>query len=77
MRPASMTAVAVPLKSSDSARLARPDNNNGTTTLPANCHPLFWVPEGDCSSAEMPPAEKNRFSHRARAMALLKQRLGI
>ncbi|WP_236234566.1 RdgB/HAM1 family non-canonical purine NTP pyrophosphatase [Pseudomonas tohonis] len=39
--------------------------------------PLFWVPEGDCSSAEMPPAEKNRFSHRARAMALLKQRLGI
>lgn len=39
--------------------------------------PLFWVPEGDCSSAEMPPTEKNRFSHRARAMALLKQRLGI
>lgn len=39
--------------------------------------PLFWVPERVCSSAELPPAEKNRLSHRARAMALLKQRLGL
>ncbi|MBF0675063.1 RdgB/HAM1 family non-canonical purine NTP pyrophosphatase [Pseudomonas sp.] len=39
--------------------------------------PLFWVPERDCSSAELSPAEKNQLSHRARAMALLKQRLGI
>lgn len=39
--------------------------------------PLFWVPERDCSSAEMTPADKNQLSHRARAMALLKQRLGI
>ncbi|HLA32218.1 MAG TPA: RdgB/HAM1 family non-canonical purine NTP pyrophosphatase [Pseudomonas sp.] len=39
--------------------------------------PLFWVPERDCSSAELPPAEKNQLSHRARAMALLKQRLGL
>ena len=39
--------------------------------------PLFWVPERDCASAELAPAEKNRLSHRARAMTLLKQRLGL
>ena len=39
--------------------------------------PLFWVPERDCSSAELAPKYKNQLSHRARAMALLKQRLGI
>jgi XTP/dITP diphosphohydrolase len=39
--------------------------------------PLFWVPERDCSSAELQPADKNQLSHRAKAMALLKQRLGI
>ncbi|WP_417777392.1 RdgB/HAM1 family non-canonical purine NTP pyrophosphatase [Stutzerimonas xanthomarina] len=39
--------------------------------------PLFWVPERHCSSAELAPKDKNQLSHRARAMALLKQRLGI
>ncbi|MCO6056307.1 RdgB/HAM1 family non-canonical purine NTP pyrophosphatase [Pseudomonas sp. MOB-449] len=39
--------------------------------------PLFWVPECECSSAELTPIDKNQLSHRARAMALLKQRLGI
>lgn len=39
--------------------------------------PLFWVPEASCSSAELPPEQKNQLSHRARAMALLKQRLGL
>jgi XTP/dITP diphosphohydrolase len=39
--------------------------------------PLFWVPERDCSSAELTPEDKNQISHRARAMALLKQRLGV
>src|SRR5690606_18653864 len=39
--------------------------------------PLFWVPEANCSSAELPPAEKNRLSHRARAMAQLRARLGL
>lgn len=38
---------------------------------------LFLVPERNCSSAELPPSEKNQLSHRARAMALLKQRLGL
>lgn len=39
--------------------------------------PLFWVPERDCSSAELSPVEKNQLSHRARAMALLRQRLSL
>ena len=39
--------------------------------------PLFWVPERDCSSAELSPQEKNQLSHRARAMAQLRQRLGL
>lgn len=39
--------------------------------------PLFWVAERGCSSAEMVSADKNQLSHRARAMALLKQRLGL
>jgi XTP/dITP diphosphohydrolase len=39
--------------------------------------PLFWVEERQCSSAELAPAEKNQLSHRARAMAKLKQRLGL
>ena len=39
--------------------------------------PLFWVPERGCSSAELSPAEKNELSHRARAMAILRQRLGM
>ncbi len=37
--------------------------------------PLFWVPERNCSSAELSHAEKNQLSHRARAMAQLKARL--
>lgn len=39
--------------------------------------PLFWVPERNCSSAELGPSEKNQLSHRARAMVLLRQRLGL
>lgn len=33
--------------------------------------PLFWVEAHRCSSAELPPALKNRMSHRARASAQL------
>lgn len=39
--------------------------------------PLFWVAEQQCSSAELAPEVKNRLSHRARAMQLLRQRLGL
>ena len=38
--------------------------------------PLFYVPEHDCSSAQLPPEEKNRISHRAKASALLLRALG-
>lgn len=37
--------------------------------------PLFYVPDQQCSSAELPPDVKNRISHRARASALLVERL--
>jgi XTP/dITP diphosphohydrolase len=37
--------------------------------------PLFCVGGRDCSSAELPAAEKNRLSHRAQAAAELKRRL--
>jgi XTP/dITP diphosphohydrolase len=39
--------------------------------------PLFWIQELGCSSAELDSQTKNRLSHRARAMAQLKQRLGL
>jgi XTP/dITP diphosphohydrolase len=33
--------------------------------------PLFWLDEQQCSAAELAPADKNRLSHRGRAMAAL------
>jgi XTP/dITP diphosphohydrolase len=40
--------------------------------------PLFWVPEKDCSSAELSKVEKNKISHRGQALkqflALYKKR---
>jgi XTP/dITP diphosphohydrolase len=38
-------------------------------------YPLFWVPGRGCSSAELPAAEKNRISHRARASQCLVEAL--
>ncbi len=38
--------------------------------------PYFYLPELDCTSAELSSNEKNRLSHRGRAMAELKRRLG-
>lgn len=38
--------------------------------------PLFFVPTHDCSSAELPPEEKNRISHRGQALRKLHQLLG-
>ena len=37
--------------------------------------PLFYLPEYDCSSAELPADLKNRISHRAQASALLLEAL--
>lgn len=39
--------------------------------------PLFFVKEQGCSSAELEPALKNRLSHRAQAMQILRMRLGV
>lgn len=33
--------------------------------------PVFWVPEQNCASAELPPDVKNRISHRAQALRCL------
>ena len=33
--------------------------------------PVFFVPEKGCTFAQMPPEEKNRISHRARALSAL------
>ncbi len=37
--------------------------------------PIFLVPDRNCSSAELPPAEKNRLSHRGQALAKLASHL--
>lgn len=37
--------------------------------------PLFYVPTHGCSSAELPPEEKNRISHRGQALRKLHQLL--
>ena len=37
--------------------------------------PLFWVPEHECTSAQLDPDVKNRFSHRGQAMKSLVQQL--
>ncbi len=33
--------------------------------------PLFWLPEFNCTSAQLPKAQKNAISHRGKAMAAL------
>ncbi len=37
--------------------------------------PLFWVPGKNCTSAELQPEEKNRLSHRGKALARLKEQM--
>ena len=38
--------------------------------------PLFFVPDENCSAAELPPQTKNRLSHRGQALRQLLQALG-
>ena len=38
--------------------------------------PLFYLPEYGCTSAELPPEEKNRISHRSAALPKLLEKLG-
>lgn len=37
--------------------------------------PLFYLPELQCTAAELSPEEKNHCSHRAQALAIMKQKL--
>jgi XTP/dITP diphosphohydrolase len=37
--------------------------------------PVFYVPEQDCSAAQLDPATKNRLSHRGKALRELIARL--
>ncbi len=39
--------------------------------------PVFWVPTHGCSSAELPPEEKNRISHRGIALNIFKHQMGL
>ena len=48
----------------------KPNGNNGF-----GYDPIFYVPEFDCTSAELEPSEKNKISHRGKAMAKLLEQL--
>ena len=37
--------------------------------------PIFYLPEYQCYSAELPPEEKNKLSHRGKALRLMKEAL--
>lgn len=50
--------------------LESPCGNNGF-----GYDPLFWLPEQNCSSAELPPDTKNRLSHRGQALRQLLAKL--
>lgn len=38
--------------------------------------PIFWVPEYGCTTAQLSEEEKNRISHRGRALRAMKEELG-
>ena len=37
--------------------------------------PIFFLPEYGCTSAEISPEEKNRISHRGKALRMMKEKL--
>lgn len=39
--------------------------------------PHFWLPERGCTMAELNPDEKNRVSHRGRALRMMLERMGV
>lgn len=50
--------------------LCHPSGSNGF-----GYDPVFWIPEHDCSSAELPPEVKNSLSHRGKALDQLAKQL--
>ena len=38
--------------------------------------PIFYLPDRGCTSAELPPEEKNRISHRGKALRMMRDILG-
>ena len=37
--------------------------------------PVFWVPEMNCTAAQLDPQQKNRLSHRGKALLQLVQQM--
>ena len=37
--------------------------------------PIFMLPDMSCTTAELPPEEKNRISHRGKALRLMEEKL--
>lgn len=52
--------------------LSEPQGENGF-----GYDPLFYVPEEDCSSAQLKPEVKNAMSHRGKALACLTEKLRL
>jgi len=38
--------------------------------------PVFWVPDQDCTAAQLPAKIKNRLSHRGRALSVIVEQMG-
>lgn len=39
--------------------------------------PIFYLPEYGCTSAQLSPEEKNRISHRGKALQAMREKLGV
>lgn len=39
--------------------------------------PIFYLPEFGCTSAELSPEDKNRISHRGKALRAMREKLGV
>lgn len=39
--------------------------------------PIFYLPEFGCTSAELSPEDKNRISHRGKALRTMREKLGV
>ena len=39
--------------------------------------PIFYLPEFDCTSAQLSPEDKNSISHRGKALRAMREKLGV